>query len=165
MNINSIVAKSAILFIPVRIIALFFVLFFIAILSFRRYFTRTKKKMYFWSTLFCSYLLPVSFVTVAILIPLDFVWILFTGYEFPLNWFLFLKNPLLIRFVKIIFDTLFALLLTNSIMKFCTNMNFCSTFTDKELAGKFRMENRRSELYKLAFLIGVLIILIIWKAR
>lgn len=88
MNINSITAKSAILFIPVRIIVLFFVL-------------------------------PVFFVTVAIIIPLDFIRVLFTGYE------------ILIRFVKIIFDTLFALLLTNSIMKFCTNMNFCSTFTDK----------------------------------
>ncbi len=165
MNINSIISKSAILFIPIRVVVLFFVLFFVAILSFRRYFVYAKGKKYFWSTLFFSYLLPVSFVTILILIPLDSIWILFTGYEFPLNWFLFLKNPILIRFVKIIFDTAFAFLLTNSVMKFCTNVHFCSMFTDKELAEKFRMENKRSEFYKLAFLSGILIMLMIWKAR
>ncbi len=165
MNINSIISKSTLLFVPFRIVALFFILLLISIFSFKKYFLSKRSDIRFWSTLILSYLLPVSIVTVLILIPLDFVWILFTGYEFPLNWFLFLKNPLLIRAVKIVFDAFFALLLTDTVMRICSKNKVFSLFIDKSLAENFRKENRRSEFLKATFLAGILIILIIWKAR
>ncbi len=165
MEANSLISKSALLFIPFRIVALFFILLAISFFSFKKYFVLRKKYMRFWSTLIFSYLLPVSIVTVFILIPIDFLWILVTGYEFPLNWFLFLKNPILIRFVKIVFDTFFALLLTDTVMKCCSNFKIFAVFVDRNLAEQFRKENRKTELIKTFFLVGVLIILIIWKAR
>ncbi len=165
MEINKLLSESFFLFIPVRFVFLFIVLFAISAIEFRKRIPSAFSSSKFFSTLFIAYLLPVSFVTIAVLIPLDTVWILATGYEFPLNWFLFLKSPFLIRIVKILSDAIFSFLLTDSVMRHMLNSKFLSPFINKNLGEEFRKENRRSEMFKIVLFVLFLMIISIWKAR
>ena len=161
-NINSVFSKTAVLFIPLRILLLFAILFLMTLINSYKYFTFTSP-VRFWTTIFFTYLLPVSVVTVLIMLPLDFVWVLITGYEFPLNYFTFLKNPILIRGVRVLFDAFFSFFLTDSVMKFSRNMPFVRTFVDEGLYQKFRQDNKRSEMKKAAFFTIVILAVYFYK--
>ncbi len=161
-NVNSVFSKTAVLFIPLRILLLFVILFLITVINSYKYLAFAFPSK-FWTTIFFTYLLPVSVVTVLIMLPLDFVWVLITGYEFPLNYFTFLKNPILIRGVKVLFDAFFSFFLTDSVMKFSRNMPFVRVFVDERLYQKFRRDNKRSEMKKAAVFTIIILAVYFYK--
>jgi hypothetical protein len=147
MENSSLISKLIVTTIPLRIVFLFFILFLIVFLNAWEYKIRMASPK-FWATIFYTYLIPVSVVTVLLLLPLDFVWVLFTGCEFPINYFLFLENLLFLRFVKVLFDAIFSFLFTDFIMRAVHNLFFVKPFIDEELYQLFRRENKHSEIKK-----------------
>jgi hypothetical protein len=157
MDKSSLISRLIVIAIPLRIIFLFFILFLIVLLNFWKYKTKAASPR-FWATIFYTYLIPVSIVTVVILLPLDFAWVLFTGYEFPLNYFTFLRSPLLLRFVKVLFDAIFSFLFTDFIMRAVHNLFFVKPFIDEKLYQLFRRENKNSEVKKVLLFSAFLIL-------
>jgi hypothetical protein len=162
MENNSTISRLLIVAIPLRIVFLFLILFFIVFLNLWRYKTKAASPR-FWATIFYTYLLPVSLVTVLLILPLDFIWVLFTGYEFPLNYFLFLKSATLLRIVKVLFDAIFSFLLTDFIMRVSHNLFFVKPFVDEELYQSFRKENKHSEIKKVLLFSTVLVLFYLIK--
>ncbi len=165
MEINQIISRFSLSFVPIRILFLFLILFLIVIVHVRRYLVIGILRPRFWSTVFIIYLLPVSIVTVLILIPLDFVWIIFTGFEFPMNFFLFVEDPIVFRVVKILCDTVFGLLFSDFIMRSLRKNKFISGIIDDEIAKKFIEENKKTELRKVIFFILIIALIFVWKVR
>ena len=165
MEINQIIARFSLSFVPIRMLSLFVILSLIVIVNARRYLVIGILRPRFWSTVFIIYLLPVSIVTVLILIPLDFAWIIFTGFEFPMNFFLFIENPFAFRVVKILCDTVFGLLFSDFIMRSLRRNNLVLKIIDDNIAEKFIEENRRTEFKKVIFFIVIIILTFAWKAR
>jgi len=165
MEINQILSRFSLSFVPIRILALFVILFLITLVSVRRYLLIGILRPRFWSTIFIIYLLPVSVVTVLILIPLDIVWIIFTGFEFPMNLFLFVENPVVFRIIKILCDTVFGLLFSDFIMRSLRRNKFVSRIIDDDIAKKFITENKKTEIRKVIFFIALIVLIFVWKAR
>ena len=165
MEINQILARFSISFVPIRIISLFVILFLIVIVNIHRYLSIGILRPRFWSTIFIIYLLPVSIVTVLILIPVDIIWIIFTGFEFPMNLFLLVKSPVIFRVIKILCDTIFGLLFSDFIMRSLRRNKFISKAIDDNIAKKFIADNRRTEVRKIIFFIVIIVLIFVWKAR
>jgi len=165
MEINQIIARFSLSFVPIRMLSLFVILFLIVIVNVRRYLVIGILRPRFWSTIFIIYLLPVSIGTILILIPLDFVWIIFTGFEFPMNFFLFVENPIVFRVVKILFDTVFGLLFSDFIMRSLRRNKLVLKIIDDNIAKRFIEENRRTEFRKIIFFIAIIVLIFVWKAR
>ena len=165
MEINQIIARFSLSFVPIRMFSLFVILFLIVIANMRRYLAIGILRPKFWSTVFIIYLLPVPIVTVLILIPLDFLWIIFTGFEFPMNFFLFVENPIAFRVVKILCDTVFGLLFSDFIMRSFRRNKLVLKIIDDNIAEKFIKENRRTEFKKIIFFIVIIGLIFWWKAR
>jgi len=165
MEINQILSRFSLSFVPIRILSLFVILFLITLVNVRRYLLIGILRPRFWSTIFIIYLLPVSVVTVLILIPLDIIWIIFTGFEFPMNLFLFVENPVVFRIIKILCDTVFGLLFSDFIMRSLRRNKFVSRIIDDDIAKKFIAENKKTEIRKVIFFIALIILIFVWKAR
>ena len=165
MEINQLISRFSLGFVPIRMLSLFVILFLIVIVNIHRYLVIGILRPRFWSTVFIIYLLPVSIVTILILIPLDFTWIVLTGFEFPMNFFLFIESPIAFRVVKILWDTVFGLLFSEFIMCSLIRNKLVLKIIDDNIAKKFVEENRRTEFKRIIFFIIIIVLIFVWKAR